>query len=254
VLHFVLADLHIHTCLSPCAEVEMFPEAILLRAQELGLHMVAITDHNSAQNVAAALHAARGSGITVLPGMEVQSREDVHLLALFDTLEQVLAWQDEVYAGLPSEGHDADHFGEQLLLDAQGEPLGYLERMLVTSCGLSVDEVARRVAELGGLCIPAHVDRPMYSVISNLGFIPPGLGLLGAEISPNTGPQRARAQWPELAGYGLVGGGDAHRLNELSRRTTLKLAANSVAEIALALAGRDGREVWIDGVSTTRCA
>jgi PHP family Zn ribbon phosphoesterase len=253
VWRYCLADLHIHTCLSPCAEVEMLPELILERAQALGLHILAITDHNSAENVAAVLHAAQDTGVTVLPGMELQTREEVHLLTLFDTPQQALEWQEQVYASLPPLSNDAAFFGEQIMLDEQGEPLGTLDRLLVASSALSLDEAVGRVRALGGLCIPAHVDRPAFSVISNLGFIPPDLPLEGAEISPNVGPLEARQRFPELARYGLVAGGDAHRLGEISRRTTLKVAQPTVAEVGMALAGREGREVWVDGICTTRC-
>jgi len=97
----VWADLHIHTVLSPCAEVEMIPPLIVRRARELGLGLIAITDHNSAENVDSVQRAARGSGLKVLPGMEVQTSEEVHVLCLFDTLEQVLDWQECVFGSLP---------------------------------------------------------------------------------------------------------------------------------------------------------
>ncbi len=232
----------------------MLPELLLERARALGLHILAITDHNSAENVAAVLHAAEGSGVTVLPGMELQTREEVHLLTLFDRLEQVLAWQERVYASLPALKNDAAFFGEQIVLDEQGEPVGTLDRLLVVSSSFSLDEAVEQVTELGGLCIPAHVDRPAFSVIANLGFIPPHLPLSGAEISPNVGPLEARVRFPELARYGLVAGGDAHRLGEIGRRTTVKVAAPTLGELALALTGSEGREVWVDGTCTTRCA
>jgi len=245
---FFLADLHIHTCLSPCAELEMLPEFIVERAQELRLQIIAVTDHNSAENATAAVNAARGTGVTVLPGMEVQTREEVHLLTLFDTLEQVTCWQEQVYANLPPLKNDKRVFGEQLLLDADGGPAGYLERMLLTSTYFSVEDVVLHVRDLGGLCIPAHVDRPMYSIISNLGFIPPELDVVGVEISHNVGPVEARERFPQLACYSLVASGDAHRLKEMVRRTTLKMEAPTVAELSLALAGVEGREVWVDGL------
>ncbi|HEY67730.1 MAG: histidinol phosphatase [Chloroflexi bacterium] len=245
---FFLADLHIHTCLSPCAELEMLPELIVARAQELGLQIIAVTDHNSAENVAAVVNAARDTSITVLPGMEVQTREEVHLLTLFDTLEQVASWQAQVYANLPPLKNDEALFGEQLILDANGEPAGYLDRLLLTSTFFSVEDVVQRVRDLGGLCIPAHVDRPMYSIIANLGFIPPELDVVGVEISANIGPIEARERFPQLVHYGLVADGDAHRLREMMRRTTLKMEAPTVAELSLALAGAEGREVWVDGL------
>lgn len=249
---FFLADLHIHTCLSPCAELEMLPEFIVERAQELGLQIIAVTDHNSAENAAAVVNAARGTGITVLPGMEVQTREEVHLLALFDTLEQVASWQEQVYASLPPLKNDEAVFGEQLLLDEDGEPAGYLDRLLLTSTSFSVEEVVQRVSSLNGLCIPAHVDRTAYSIISNLGFIPPELGVVGVEISANIGPVEARERFPQLARYSLVASGDAHRLKEMVRRTTLRIAEATVAELSLALAGEGDRGVWVDGIRSLR--
>ncbi len=247
---FFRADLHIHTCLSPCAELEMLPELIVQQAQALGLQIVAITDHNSAENVASVVNAAQGTGITVLPGMEVQTREEVHVVTLFDSLEQVMAWQEQVYDSLPPLKNDEATFGEQLILDAEGYPAGYLDRMLITSSAFPVEEVVARVEKLGGLCIPAHVDRPVYSIIANLGFIPPDLQVSGVEISVNISPADARQRFPQLARYSLIANGDAHRLKELCQRTTLKMQAATVAELALALAGADGREVWVDGRST----
>lgn len=252
MLRFFLADLHIHTCLSPCAELEMLPELIVGRAQALGLQMIAVTDHNSAENVAAVVNAARGTGIAVLAGMEVQTREEVHVLALFDTLEQVTSWQEQAYASMPPLKNDEAAFGEQLLLDADGKPAGYLDRLLLTSSSFSVEEVVRRISGLHGLCIPAHVDRPAYSIISNLGFIPPELDVVGVEISHNVGPLAARGRFPQLKHYGLVASSDAHRLQDMGRRTTLKMAEATVAELSLALAGEEGREVWVDGISSVR--
>jgi len=249
-MSFFLADLHIHTCLSPCAELEMLPELIVRQAQELGLQIIAVTDHNSAENTAAVLNAARGTPITVFPGMEVQTREEVHMLALFDTLEQAARWQEQVYASLPPLKNDEAVFGEQLLLDAEGEPAGYLDRLLLTSTSFSVEEVVQRVSSLEGLCIPAHVDRPVYSIIANLGFIPPDLDVVGVEISTNTGPVEARERFPQLTRYSLVASSDAHRLKEISRRTTLKMETPTIAELSLALAGVGGREVWVDGLQS----
>ena len=252
MLRFFLADLHIHTCLSPCAELEMLPEFIVERAEELGLQIVAVTDHNSAENAAAVIRAAQGTGVTVLPGMEVQTREEVHVLTLFDTLEQVAGWQKQVYASLPPLKNDESFFGEQLVLDADGEPAGYLDRLLLTSTSFSVEEVVQRVSSLNGLCVPAHVDHTAYSIISNLGFIPPDLDVLGVEISSNIGPVQARERFPQLARYSLVANGDAHCLRDMARRTTFRMAQATVAELSLALAGEGGRAVWVDGICSVR--
>jgi hypothetical protein len=248
---FFTADLHLHTVLSACAEGEMLPEFVLERAVELGLDIVAVTDHNSSENAAAMIHAATDTGIVVWPGMEVQSREEAHLLCLFDRLDQALAWQEIVYASLPRLKNKPAVFGEQVVLAPDGEPVGYNDRLLATSTFLSVEEVVQGVRGLGGLCLPAHVDRPMYSLIANLGFVPPELDIPGVEISHLLGPKEARSRYPQLARYGLIADSDAHRLSEMRRRTTLKLAHRTVAELALALAGIGDRGVWVDGVRST---
>jgi 3',5'-nucleoside bisphosphate phosphatase len=228
----------------------MLPEFILERAAELGLNLIAVTDHNSAENCEAVMRAAEGTGIAVLPGMELQTREEVHLLCLFDSLERALDWQGVVYANLPPVKNKPEFFGSQVVLDADGEPVGFNDRLLVTSALLSVDEAVRRVGELGGLCIPSHVDRPVYSIIANLGFIPPGLGIRGVEISTLVDGKGARSRIPGLVGYTLIANGDAHRLKEMVCRTTVKMAAPTVVELGLALAGEGDRGVWVDGLRT----
>lgn len=252
MLHFFLAELHIHTVLSACAEIEMFPASIVERAQELSLELIAVTDHNSAENAAAMVAAAEGTGVTVLPGMEVQTREEVHLLCLFDTLEQVALWQEEVYAHLPSLKNREDVFGVQVVVDAGGDVVGHNDRLLLTSTSFSVEEVVQRVHGLYGSCIPAHVDRPAYSIIANLGFIPPDLEIAGVEISHLVSSKEACARFPQLEHYGLVAGSDVHRLRDMKPRTTLRMAEATVAEVSLALADEGCRSVWVDGIRSVR--
>lgn len=242
---YLLADLHIHTVLSPCAEVEMIPPLIIRRARELGLGLIAITDHNSAENVAAVMQAAKGSGITVLPGMEVQTREEVHLLTLFDTVEQALAWQAKVYAHLPNLKNEEEHLGAQFVVDATGEYVDTNERLLATSMDLSLEAVVAGAQALGGLVIPAHVDRQSFSLIANLGFIPPGLDLPAVEIFRWSRETEVRQRFPQLERYTLICNGDAHRLSEIGARTMFKIAAPTVAELTLALKGEQGRRVEI---------
>lgn len=246
---YLLADLHLHTVLSPCAEVEMIPPLIVRRARDLGLELIAITDHNAAHNVVAVMEAAAGTGVTVLPGMEVQSREEVHLVCLFDTVGQVLAWQEQVFDALPDRLNDEEFFGAQFVVDANGEHLYTEQRLLAVSTALSVEEVAGGVRMLGGIVLLAHVDRPSYSLFSNLGFVPPGLDIAGLELSRNADPravsQRSALFAAQMATYGTVVSGDAHRLEEMTARTMLKVLRPTVAELALALSARDGRRVEI---------
>jgi hypothetical protein len=242
---YLLADLHVHTVLSPCAEVEMIPPLIVRRARELGLELLAITDHHAADNVKAVAEAAANTGLTVLPGMEVQSREEVHLLCLFDTFSQVATWQEHVFAALPDQENDEAFFGAQFVVNADGSHRATLRRLLAVSTSLSVEEVVDGVLALDGIVLAAHVDRSSFSLIANLGFVPPGLRIAGMEISRYSDPTETVRRWPQTAGYGLFVGGDAHRLAEMTARTMLKVTTPVVREIALALGARDGRRVEI---------
>jgi len=245
MFQYLLADLHIHTVLSPCAEVEMIPPLIIRRARELGLGLIGITDHNSAENVVAVIEAAEGSGVAVLPGIEVQTREEVHLVTLFDTAEQALAWQTEVFDHLPDLKNNEDHFGAQFVVNATGEYVRRNERLLVTSTDLSLEMVVAGVRALGGLAIPAHVDRPAFSLLANLGFVPPDLNLPAVEIFRSSQEAEMRRRFPELRGFTLVCNGDVHRLNEMTARTMFKIAAPTVPELVLALRGERSRRVEV---------
>ena len=239
----VWADLHIHTVLSPCAEVEMIPPLIVRRARELGLGLIAITDHNSAENVDSVQRAARGSGLKVLPGMEVQTSEEVHVLCLFDTLEQVLDWQECVFASLPPLKNREEVFGGQFVVDETGEFVRRNERLLLTSTTLSIEEVVAGVRQRGGLPIAAHVERPAYSLLANLGFVPSGLALAALEISRPMLPGEAVARYPQLRGWPLILSGDAHRLSEIRANTLIAMGEPSIRELEKALCGEDGRAV-----------
>ena len=245
----LLVDLHLHTVLSACAEIEMIPPLIVRRACELGLDVIAITDHNCAANVGAVIQAAQGTKLTVLPGMEVQTREEVHMLCLFDALDQVETWQRAVFAALPDARNKAEIFGEQYVVDATGEYLYTEERLLATSTTLSVEQVTEQVHALGGICLPAHVDRPSYSILSNLGFIPPELKIAGIEMTCLTTPRKLVQLHPALARYGMIVSSDAHRLAEMAARTQVEVAAPTVAELCLALAAEQGRRTHVLYVS-----
>ena len=241
----MLVDLHLHTVLSPCAEIEMIPPLIVRRALELNLGAIAVTDHHCAANVPAVIDAARGTGLTVLPGMEVQTREEVHMLCLFDTLEQVMEWQNAIFSALPDRPNNAEVFGAQYVVDATGDYLYTEDRLLAASTSLSVEQVVDGVNALAGICLPAHVDRPSYSILANLGFVPPRLDIAGIELSRLTTPQKLVQLLPALAQYGMIVNGDAHRLAEMTARTRVRVAAPTVSELRLALAGDQERNVQV---------
>lgn len=214
----------------------MIPPLIVRRAVELGLGLIAITDHNAAANCAAVVAAARGSGVAVLPGMELQTAEEVHLLCLFDTVEQALTWQGLVFDHLPVQPNPEATFGAQYVVDATGDYVRTEERLLLTSTDFTLEDAVRRVRALGGLALPAHVDRPAFSLLANLGFVPPGLDVPALEIFRLTDPASLRRSRPNLARWPFIRNGDAHRLDEMGGRLTLELAAPTVAEVARALA------------------
>jgi len=241
-----LADLHIHTVLSGCAEVEMIPPLVLKQAKRLGLSLIAVTDHNACHNVEAMIQAAQGTGIHVLPGMELQSREEVHILCLFDTVLQCQQWQETVFAKLPSLSNKEDIFGAQFVVDMTGEWVRTEERLLSASTDMGLEEVVSEVHSMGGMVIPAHVDRPSFSLLANLGFVPESLDVQALEVTSRFVPATGYPQWPQLEGWCLIVNGDAHRLQEIQNRTLFKIAAPLIEEIDLALKGEQGRKVVVE--------
>lgn len=235
------ADLHVHTCLSPCAEVNMSPERIVKQARARGVHVLGICDHNSAENAPAAMEAARRHGVHVLAGMEVTSSEEVHILALFDSLEPVRALQDIVYRHLPGT-NDAEVFGMQVVANADDEVLAFNEKLLIGATTLRVEEVVEGIRSLGGLAVAAHVDRESFSLIGQLGFVPDGLPLDALEISPALSFEEAKRRYdPSMP---LIQGSDAHRIEEIGRCCTQFLVENtSIEEIRKALMGQEGRRI-----------
>jgi 3',5'-nucleoside bisphosphate phosphatase len=239
------SELHVHTVLSPCAEVEMIPPLIVQEALQKNIRIIAITDHNATANISAVQKAAEGTGLVVLPGMEVQTREEVHALCLFDTLQQVEQWQAQVSAALPAFQNDPDHFGEQFVVDETGEFVRREMQLLLTSTNLSFDDAWQQVHALGGLFIPAHIDRQAFGLLANLGFVPPHIAVEALEVSRHLKPDQARQKYPQIKGYPLIQSGDVHRLEEYLGVNQFILEAPTIAEIRLALKGVEGRSLKV---------
>ena len=237
------AELHVHTVLSPCAAVEMIPPLIVDQALARGITLLAVTDHNSSANASAVMQAARDTPLSVLPGMELQTREEVHLLCLFDTLEQLEAWQARVDELLPKIPNNIGFFGEQFVVDAEGEFIRREERLLLNSVDIELEHAAQEVTALGGLAIPAHVDRKANGLIEILGLVPPGFEAL--EISRYCSPQSALQKFPQLNGHTLLQSGDVHLLDGFLGSTQFSMETASLAEIRLALKGQNGRQVRV---------
>lgn len=167
------ADLHLHSCLSPCGDLESSPSAIAATARERGLDVVALTDHNSALNCPAFAEACVRSGLSALYGMEATSREEVHLLCLFESVEQAIEMGERLYELLANVQNIPEKLGDQVYVDVDENILGSVEKHLIQAVDLSVDEIMSMVLDRGGLFIPAHIDRTMNSMGSQLGFLPP---------------------------------------------------------------------------------
>ncbi len=237
------ADLHIHTCLSPCAKEEMTPIAIVRQAKKKGLDVVGICDHNSTRNVAAVHQAGRREGLAVIGGIEVCSKEEVHVLGLFDDEESLTDMQKLIDENLQGE-NQPDYFGRQLLCDRHGEITGEETKLLIGATGLSVEEVVEGIHLFGGLAIASHVDRESFSLLSQLGVVPEGLPIDALEVSRRCTVSQARECLPQIRNYPLMCSSDAHQLDDIGVVfTTFTGEALSVRELRKALAGRGGREV-----------
>jgi 3',5'-nucleoside bisphosphate phosphatase len=236
-------DLHIHTCLSPCADLGMSPLSIVKEVLARGLNFIAVCDHNSAENAGAVARAGARLGIHVLPGLEINSVEEIHPLAIFDREEQAVDMQDIVYAHL-SGTNRPDIFGEQVVVSEADEVEGFNERMLIASTQLTVEEIVKEAHRLGGIAIASHVDRPSYSIISQLGFIPDGLKLDGIEISNPSNKDAFIGANKGLQQLPVVTSSDAHFPTEIGRRyTTFFIEAPCVDEIRMAFRQESERRI-----------
>ena len=247
MLRIFRADLHIHTCLSPCADLTMSPRRIVEKAVEKGLDMIAVCDHNSAENARAAAAAGKQYQVTVIPGMEITSSEEVHLLALFDQPATLLKLQATVYKHLPTGKNREDIFGEQIIANEWDEVDGFNQRLLMSAVSLTLKELVEKIHRLGGLAILAHIDREVFGVFGQLGFLPENLEPDALEISAQITPTQAVAQFPGIETYTLISSSDAHGLEEIGKRTTtFLLEAPTLGEIRKAFRKQDGRNVMID--------
>jgi PHP family Zn ribbon phosphoesterase len=234
-------DLHIHTCLSPCAELEMLPTRIVQQAVAVGLDCIGICDHNSAENAVAVRNAGKKQDVQVLVGMEICSSEEVHILSLFEDERALLKMQEIVHEYLPGQNNEA-YFGEQLIVDENDELIDLTNKLLIGSTNLNVTQIVELIDELGGIAIASHIDRESFSIIGQLGFIPSQLPLDGVEVSWRCTP----AQIADYKKYGLpiVQSSDAHILDDIGKvRTTFLLESPSFSEVAKAFRGIEGRTV-----------
>lgn len=203
-------DLHLHSCLSPCGDMDMIPENIAAMARLNGVDVIALCDHNSAKNVPAMAAAAARNDLVLLPGIEVTTREEVHVLAYFKSVEDVLSFGDALYTHLPAIANVPRFFGQQVIMGEGERIIGEEETLLLSATDLSVADTVKLAEDYGGLCVAAHINRGANGLLSNLGFLPPDAPFAALEVH-----RASPAPMADLGRYKILYASDAHRLEEM---------------------------------------
>lgn len=238
-------DLHIHTCLSPCAEQEMTPCKIVKRAAEKGLDAIGIADHNSAENVIAVRKAGEKENLKVFSGIEVASAEEIHFLVFFDKDENLFEFQKIIYENLHGE-NTPEIFGEQIIIDEEDKVLDINNKLLIGASNLSSQDIVNLAHKLEGVIIASHIDREGFSIIGKLGFIPPEMQLDALEISPRISYKDAVEKLP-VGDLPIVTFSDAHKLEDIGKGfTTFLMEELTLEEIRKALSKEEGRGIEVN--------
>ena len=241
------ADLHIHTVLSPCGDLEMSPGNIIARAKELKLDIIGITDHNTTRHCVLTRKLGAANGIFVLMGAEVTTKEEVHCLTFFDTTESLEEFQRYLSAHLPFVKNKPSIFGYQVVVDEEENIVDEIDSLLIVGLDQSIDQVKAKVHELNGLFIPAHVDRQRHGILSQLGFMPDDLKPDAVEIYGKVTKEVFLSMHPEFSNYVLIKNSDAHFPEHICQRfSSFLLDHISFDEISMALRKEHGREVIIE--------
>ncbi|RQD70635.1 MAG: PHP domain-containing protein [Tindallia sp. MSAO_Bac2] len=217
-MHSYAVDLHIHTALSPCGEEEMTPNNIVNMAAIKGLDIIAVTDHNAIGNVQPCIEAGKKLNMVVVPGIEITTQEEVHLLAYFDSYQLL----EEFYCTLKSNQmglrNRPEIFGKQLLFDSKDVIIGEEELLLMNALQISFDDTVRLIHQFGGAAVPAHINRSSFSVMSSLGFLPTHLPIGCVELFNGTEKELFLSRHPEYKKYRHIISSDAHCLANIMER------------------------------------
>lgn len=208
-------DFHLHSCLSPCGSEDMTPYNLVQMAALQGMDVIALTDHNTCLNCPAAMEVGKEAGIAVVPGMELTTSEEAHVVCLFPALENALAFDTLVYSRLPAIDNRPDIFGEQWIMDAGDGITGTLSKLLINAADISLAEIVDLLRDYDGFCFPAHIDKNAYSILASLGDFPPEFGFQAAEISANGNAEELVARYPVLGSMPLLCSSDAHYLEQI---------------------------------------
>ncbi|MCQ2314279.1 MAG: PHP domain-containing protein [Bacteroidales bacterium] len=238
------ADLHIHTVLSPCGDIYMSPAGIIEQAKKLHLDIIAITDHNSTRQVKVTQKIGRENGIFVIGGVEITTQEEAHALAYFETDEQLDKFQEFLDEHLPHIPNDEEKFGYQLIVDENEEIVDEQQWLLWSALDVDLDGLYDKVHEIGGLFVPAHVNKPASSLMSQLGFIPPDIKADALEISKHVKKDDFLKKFAYLKKFAFTRSSDAHFTHIIAEvHCALHLAEPTFAEFRKALKNEDGRFV-----------
>lgn len=209
-------DFHLHSCLSPCGDMDMTPANIAGMAFINGLNAIALTDHNSVKNCAALKNAATKYGIVTLFGMELTTAEEVHVVCLFADKSAADEWGEYVYKKLLKIKNKPEIFGHQIIMDSLETPLGEEENLLINATEIPFDGVFAPVASLGGVALPAHIDKSANSLLSNLGFVPQNSTFNLAEFKNLKNLDNIVREHPYFEGCKFISNSDAHYLQDIN--------------------------------------
>ena len=208
-------DLHIHSCLSPCGDEDMLPSNIVGMAALKGLDVIAVTDHNACGNCPAVMKLAEAYGVTAIPGMELTTEEEVHVVCLFPELDRAMSFGEHVRENMMPLANDEDTFGRQIIVNEDDEIIGKEPYLLINATMISFDKVYDEVTKYGGIMIPAHIDKSSTSLLSNLGFIPPDSRFTCAEVKHLGFLDKLKSDHAYLNGCKIIHDSDAHYLEDI---------------------------------------
>lgn len=208
-------DLHLHSCLSPCGDMDMTPNNLVNMAKLLGMDVIALTDHNTCLNCEAAMKVGEEIGLLVIPGMELTTSEDIHAVCLFPTLEKALAFSQYVDENRIHIRNKAEIYGRQVIMNENDEEIGEIEDLLLPGSFIGMYDAYRKAQEFGGICYPAHIDRDSLSILSVLGEIDPWCGFRTAELADISRLPELREKHPILDCMNIITCSDAHYLENM---------------------------------------
>jgi PHP family Zn ribbon phosphoesterase len=246
-LYDFIADIHIHTVLSPCGSLDMSPINIVNEASKKGLDIIGITDHNASANCKVTFDIAKEFGIFTLCGLEVTTKEEIHCLAFFQDFDSLTFFQKFIDDNIIKIDNNPDKFGYQLIVDRDENIIDQIDWLLINATNITIDELEKKVHELDGLFIPAHIDRSTYSLISQLGIVPLDLKVDAYEVSKYSKPENIKNTFPYTTNNTFISNSDAHYIRDIGSISTIFHIKNrSFDEIKKALLNIDGRDVYIN--------